>query len=71
MEVAIASLLEKTIVGGAFVYMLHFFLTKFSSSLERISINMGFISETLLRINIRLDSVETRLTKVERCDLDE
>lgn len=68
METLIASLLEKTIVGGAFIYMLHFFLTKFSVSLETISTHMQKMSETLLRTNARLDNIEERLDRLEGGD---
>lgn len=64
-EAIVASLLEKTLVGGAFIYMLHYFLTKFSKTLETISSHMSQISETLFRINVRLDNVEERLDKLE------
>jgi hypothetical protein len=65
VEAVIASILEKTIVGGAFVYLLFHFVNRFGSALDKIGTQMENIASTLFRINTRLDNVETRLDKLE------
>ena len=42
MEQLIASLLEKTLVGGAFIYLLHYFVNKQAVTLDKIADTLGF-----------------------------
>lgn len=58
-------MLEKTLIGGAFVYMLHYFLGRFSTTLEGVGKTLEGVSHTLLKMNERLDSIEKRMEKVE------
>lgn len=69
-EAFIASLLEKSIVAGAFVYMLYHFLGRFSASLEAVSRTLEKISRTLYKMDTRLDDIEKRIDIIERRDLD-
>lgn len=66
MEALIVSLLEKTIVGGAFIYLLYYFVSKFSVTLERISATLERISNTLLRMDIRFENLEKRVEQLEK-----
>lgn len=66
MDALIASILEKTLVGGAFIYLLHYFVTKFSATLERISHTLERISNTLLRMDIRFENLEKRVDQLEK-----
>lgn len=58
MENIIASLLEKSLVGGAFLYMLWMFTTKFNVTLENIA-------DTLHQVSHTLTSLENRVSKLE------
>jgi len=66
MEAIIANLIEKSLIGGAFVYLLHYFLGRFSTALENVSKTLEGVSKTLLRMNLRLDSIEKRMDDIER-----
>jgi hypothetical protein len=67
-EEVIAGLLEKSLVGGAFIYMLHFFLGKFASTLDNVSSTLDDVSTTLVNMNSRMEKVEQRLEKLEGGD---
>lgn len=65
MEQLIANIIEKSLVGGAFVYMLHYFLTKFSASLEKVTTTLNDISNTMQKMDTRMQSVEHRIKRLE------
>lgn len=67
-EELIVGLIEKSLIGGAFIYMLHYFLGQFSSALESVSDTLQDVSSALSHMNHRLDSIEERINKVERRD---
>lgn len=58
MEDMIATLLEKSLVGGAFLYMLYMFTTKFNVTLEKVA-------DTLLEISKTLTNLDERVKKLE------
>lgn len=58
MEQLIANLLEKSLVGGAFIYLLYMFITKFSVSQELIVKTLGEISHTLSTLDERVKKLE-------------
>lgn len=66
MEEVIVSLIEKSLVGAAFIYMLYFFLGQFSTSLQEVGKTLNDVSQTLLKMNTRLDNIERRMNEVER-----
>lgn len=68
MEQLIAGLLEKSLVGGAFVYMLHYFLGRFSTTLEEVSITMSGVLTTLGDISDTMQNMDARITKLEERD---
>lgn len=59
MEAIVASLLEKSVVYGAFVWLLWHILSDFSKALNESNKTMKEISETLI-------SFEQRLTRIEQ-----
>lgn len=65
MEEIIVSTIEKTLVGGAFIYLLHYFVNKFNNSLISISDSMVKVTEVLLRMDMRFEQIEKRLEKLE------
>lgn len=65
MEQIIAGIVEKSLVGGAFVYLLHYFLTQFSKSLEKVTNTLDDISNTMRMMDARMHSVEKRIEKLE------
>ena len=65
MEQVVASIVEKSLVGGAFVYMLHYFLNRFSASLEKVTSTLDDISNTMRMMDARMHSVEQRIEKLE------
>lgn len=58
MERIISGIIENSLIGGAFIYMLYTFLTKFSSTLEGIA-------NTLMKIDSRLNTMEVRINRLE------
>ena len=65
MEAVVASLLEKTLVGGAFIYLLHYFVNKQSVTLDRIAETLGKVSETLVSMDNRMGQLEQRVEELE------
>ena len=65
MEEIIAGVIEKSLVGGAFVYMLHFFLTRVSTTLETVGETLTGIVDTLADISDTMKNMDARITKLE------
>lgn len=65
MEAIIASVIEKSLVGGAFLYLLHAFVTKFSVTLNDVSITLAQVSHTLLSMDARMGKLEDRVNELE------
>lgn len=65
MEQIIAGVIEKSLIGGAFVYMLHHFLTQFSTSLEKVTTTLEDVSNAMKMMNARMQSVEKRIERLE------
>lgn len=72
MEEVIISLLEKSIVGGAFVYLLYYFTTflskllgDMSTTIEKLGETLTSISNTLTKMDMRMESVEQRIKRLE------
>lgn len=66
MEQLIVGLLEKSLVGGAFIYLLWTFVTKFNVSLEKIADTLVGVSGTLSRIDKRMEVLEQRVEHLEK-----
>jgi hypothetical protein len=58
MEELIQGILEKSLVGGAFLYLLYMFTTKFNVTLERIA-------DTLVEVSKSLNNLDERVRKLE------
>jgi hypothetical protein len=58
MEQVIAGIFEKSLVGGAFLYLLYMFIAKFSVSQEMIVKTLGEISQTLSTLDERVKKLE-------------
>lgn len=58
LESIIVGVLEKTLVGGAFLFLLYHYVTKVVVTLDRIA-------ETMNRMDLRFSHVEKRLDKLE------
>ncbi len=71
-ETIIAGIFEKSIVAGAFVVMLYFILNKQERQVERQSVTLEAISDTLshtshtlIEVCRNMESMDRRLTKLE------
>jgi len=65
-EQLIANIIEKSVIAGAFVFMLYHFMGRFSQTLDSIGETLQSVSQTLLAMNTRLDSIERRMDRIER-----
>lgn len=65
MEQIIAGVIEKSLIGGAFIYMLHYFLTQFSTSLEKVTRTLEDVSNTMKMMDARMHIVEQRIERLE------
>jgi hypothetical protein len=54
----IVGMLEKTLVGGAFLFLLYMFVTKFSVTLDNVS-------KTLIKISKAMESMDKRMAVFE------
>ena len=54
----ILSFAENGLVAGAFVYLLHNFMTKFSTTLDRIANTMESMDKRMLSLELRMESLE-------------
>lgn len=60
---------EKGIVGGAFLFLLHFLVQRVIKQLESISNSLLAVSQTMVNIDNRIVSIEKRLDKLEEKDV--
>jgi hypothetical protein len=65
METLWTSIAEKTVVGGAFLYMLYFFLNRFVGTQDRIVDTLVQITGTLTSMNTRLDRLEAEISELK------
>lgn len=65
MEEIIAGVIEKSLIGGAFIYMLHYFFNKFATTLETISSTLFSVSDIMRKIDLRMEQVEKRVERLE------
>ena len=66
MEQVVLSILEQSLLGGAFIIMLYYFLTKFAQTLDRVALSLEMVSTTMSNMDIRMESVERRLEALEK-----
>jgi phage-related protein len=65
MEQVIGKVIETTVMGGAFLYLLHHVTTNFNTILNKITVAIEKIAETLLRIDMRVEQLEKRINELE------
>lgn len=66
MEEIIVNLLESTLVGGAFVFLLWRVTTTFENSLNGNTEELKRITGVLVRLDLRMESLEKRIADVEK-----
>lgn len=66
MEEMISKLIENSLIGGAFIYMLHYFLGRFSTALDSVVKSLEIVSTTLIKMNERLDDIEERMDRIDK-----
>jgi hypothetical protein len=65
LEEIIANLAQKSLVDGAFLYLLYHFVTRFSATQDTIVTKMGEISNTLTDVSNTLATLDERVRKLE------
>ena len=79
MENVIASVLEQSIIAGAFIYMLYTQTSRndntlikitesmgeMSGTMHRVCNTMGDISDTMSNMNARMEHMERRIERIE------
>lgn len=65
MESIIANVIEKSLVGGAFIYLLYMFVTRFSVSQENIVRGLSDIASKMTDISHTLANLDERVRKLE------
>lgn len=57
-EQLIATVVEKSLVGGAFIYLLYMFTNKFNVTLEKVADTLVDVSQTLNNLDERVKKLE-------------
>jgi hypothetical protein len=65
VEELILKIIENSLVGGAFILMLWHFLTKFSTTQERIVSGLDNMTERMLEISHTLANLDERVKALE------
>jgi len=60
MEEMVLVMAEKGMVGGAFVYLLYMFMTKFSTTLDRIAGTMESMDKRMQALELRMENLEEK-----------
>lgn len=60
MEELAFKVLENSVVAGAFLYLLHAFISKFSTSQAKIAETLDRIAETLQTLEARVQRLEEK-----------
>jgi hypothetical protein len=58
-------LMEKGLVAGAFIYLLHFTVGKSAQIMRDIATSLNQVVETLNKMDLRMGNVEQRIDKLE------
>jgi hypothetical protein len=66
MEELIYGILEKSLVGGAFLYLLYQFTTKFTKTQEDIVNGLTKMSETMSEISNTMSTLDERVKALEK-----
>jgi hypothetical protein len=65
MEQVIASVIEKSLIGGAFLWLLYHNQVNVLSTVKEISNTLTEVVTTLHKMDLRMEQVERRIDKVE------
>lgn len=65
MEELILKIIENSLIGGAFLFLLYQFVTKFTATQESIVQGLTNISETLVKISESLSKLDDRVKALE------
>lgn len=65
MEDIIASVLEKTLVGGAFLFLLYHNNVNVLGAIRDIATTLTEVVTTLHKMDMRMEQVEKRIDRVE------
>lgn len=66
MEEVIAQVIEKSLIGGAFLFMLYHNNVTFAGTLKEVSQTLGTISSTMNRMDMRMEQVEKDVEVLKR-----
>lgn len=69
MNEFVVGLAEKTVLGAGFFYLLHYLIKnmeRISTSLNNFGSVLQKVSETLLKIDMRVEQLEERIKTLER-----
>lgn len=65
MEELILKIIENSLVGGAFMFLLYQFVTKFTKTQEDIVTALSGIANTLVQISDSLETLDERVKALE------
>lgn len=65
MEELILKIIENSLVGGAFLFLLYQFVTKFTATQERIVTTLTDVSQALTSISSTLEKLDERVKALE------
>jgi hypothetical protein len=65
MEQIIAGVIEKSLIGGAFLFLLYHNNVNVLGALREISGTLNSVVQTLNKMDLRMEQVEKRIDKVE------
>lgn len=65
MEQVIASILEKSLVGGAFLFLLYHNNVTLAGSIKEVANTLAEISKTMLSMDRRMEQVEKDVEKLK------
>lgn len=65
MEELILKIIENSLIGGAFLFLLYQFVTKFTTSQENIVSGLTQITNTLIEVSNSLKTLDDRVKALE------
>lgn len=68
LENIIGKLVETTIIGGAFMYLLYFMVNNINDMMAKLGECLQRVSDTLMKIDLRMEHIENRICELERRD---
>jgi hypothetical protein len=65
MEELILKIIENSLIGGAFLFLLYQFVTKFTKTQEDIVSGLTSVATTLLKVSETLNNLDERVKALE------